>query len=433
MTPRGKRPTTVEGDRAQELFGSMLPGHQYALVKGLRDPAFPFITFIIEIPFAIKSLPPERVVVPLSGYRLGEPDDTEVRVKIAEVSARGLPSAAVVNYLLGLDGRAPADRKLLRGLQSRIQPSPTRAWVAELTTPNVLPGLEEANNSEIAARLFDRCLFALNRFLGAYLVAAEDYAVRPLRLEALGEYALVELRNAMGHPKGLGGILILPKATPPDSGYGLDDHEIAERLRTSMKHELVKHPMDRVVAWERRAAYHSWIGGDYEMSIIALMVSAEALVTAVWRTQQVDRGFQSDDAVNNQKDSYSKPPPFRRALQNVADAFDDSWTRESSDGPVAALWRDCYAARNEAVHEGAYVTHDILDVAFAAYTGFRRWVEQKTLEFAPQFPRTAILIHGPVGLAQHPEALAHVTMTLEEIRRNRELAFWLPPDEPRRF
>src|SRR3954470_14951345 len=88
MTPRRKQRGSAHDDRAQELLDSMRPGHQYALVRGLRDPAFPLITFIIEVPFAVRQLPPERVVVPLSGYRLGEADDTEVRVKISEVAAR---------------------------------------------------------------------------------------------------------------------------------------------------------------------------------------------------------------------------------------------------------------------------------------------------------------------------------------------------------
>jgi hypothetical protein len=296
--------------------------------------------------------------------------------------------------------------------------------VAELTTPNELLDSEQANDSEIAVKLFLRCLFGLNRFLSAYLVASEDYAIRPVHMEALDSIALVEFRDRSNRSKSFGGLLTLPRATDPGSKPEMTEEDFALRLRTSLRHETVKHPMDRVITWEKRARFHSYIGGDYEMSIIALMVSAEALVTALWRTQQVDVGGDSS--------KYDNPPRFQQALEQVCRAYNDPWTKGST-GPVATLWRDCYEIRNETVHEGALITHEILDVAFEAYSEFRQWVLERSLANSSQYPRTALMVHGPRGLAKDSAALADVAQTLGDIRKHDELAFWLPPDMPRKL
>jgi hypothetical protein len=409
----------------QHIVDDLRPGDQYAVIAGLLDPGLPYITFIVEIPVPVATPDLLRVVVPLSGLRMGASSDTEVRIEVSEVQTREVASAATLERLLALPDRSPKSRTLWRQMKSRLQqPSNRTAWVAELTTPNRLTDADQANDSEVAVKLFLRCLFGLNRFLSAYLVASENYSIRPVHMESLDAFALVEFRDRNNRAKSFGGILTLPRATAPDPQPEISEDDLALRVNTCMSHEMVKHPMDRVVTWEKRARYHSWIGGDYEMSIIALMVSAEALITALWRTQQVDLGGDSS--------TYDNPPRFQPALEQVCRLFGDPWTK-GSQGAITTLWRDCYEVRNETVHEGALITHEILDVAFDAYDGLRRWAEKQTLDYAATFPRTALLVHGPRGLAMHPSAFEAVSNTLGDIQRHGELAFWLPPDMPRRL
>ena len=371
--------------------------------------------------------PNETIVVPLPAILTGEPEDSEVKIQVSAstVKLRQSVSSATLDWALTLPDRSSADRKLLRALKSRIQPSVEPTWIAELTTINDLADHANSDDSTVGAHLFERCLVGLNMLIDSYLVASEDYAIRTLRMESLDYFALVEFRDRFNRPLQFGGMLTLPKSTAPDSRPEWGPLDLGVRMRASIEHRRVKHPMDLVVKWHMRALYHSFIGGDYEMSLVALMVSAEALITGVWRTQQVDEG--KDSGV------WNSPPHFAEALKQISANFGDDWSSKKEGGPVADFWHDCYLARNEAVHQGSALSSDLLDVAIEAYLGLRSWIEQNCISQAARYPRTALMVHGSVGVSRNPTAWALVEKTLTDIRENNELAFWLPVDMPRVF
>jgi hypothetical protein len=69
-----------------------------------------------------------------------------------------------------------------------------------------------------------------------------------------------------------------------------------------------------------------------------------------------------------------------------------------------------------------------LDAALDAYEGLRQAVERLTLASAQTFPRTALMVHGPVGMKRADALSGAVADELERIGAEGEVAFWLPPD-----
>ncbi len=399
-------------------------GEQYSDMEGLLDPAYPFISFVVELPFELSAPVPRgmELVIPMADIRTGEQEDTEVRLRIG-VTKRPLEfSAAPIDYLLSLPGRSGQRYARLQAAQRSVAPPPREhVTIVELTTPNRLTEVSpETCVPEIAVRLFLRCLHALNRFLGAYIVATEDPAVRTLTQEALGHYVLAELRSQRHEPLGYAGVLTMPKVTPP-SPVGLSPRDLRIRLQTSLDHESFRHPMDVVVQWEVRARHYSHIVGDLEIALLALNVSTEVLIDALWCAHKVDDGQDSS--------LYDKlPRQFKKALTEVTVQLGDPWTSKSTGGVWADYVQDCYDLRNDTTHEGRHVDVEEIDAAFAAYSALRRAVEARTMATAERYPRTAILIHGPAGLRKHGAIRGRVEETLRDITSNREISFWLPWD-----
>ena len=412
-----------EPERASEHPGPMEPGKLYASIRGLLEPAYPQLAFIVELPFHLELLVDGMlgVVVPLKDIRTGESQDSVVRVRVGEVVLTERESAAAFRYLRSLPGRTEADKRPMPTPSARKRTTDRAVTVVELITPNVLPDAPSGTpGTEVAVRLFARCMMALNRFLGAYVVATEDHSVRQLALEALAPYVLVELRDANAEPLGFAGILTLPSATRPEHFNTLAPDELLQRLNTSMRHEGASHPMDVVVLWQMRARHYSEVAGDYEMALMALNTSAEVLLDAVWDTHRVDEGQDSS--------MYDKRPQFAKTLKAVADELGQPWTKEDPDSAWAVYFRDCYEMRNETAHEGRQVGVDDLDAAIDAYTAMRSSVEKLTLATADIYPRTALMVHGPRGLEVAGALAGRVADELKAIVQEGALAFWLPKD-----
>jgi hypothetical protein len=398
-------------------------GTQYALVTGLLDGAYPQVSFVVELPFPLH-LPLSddlSVVVPMSAMRTGEEQDTVVRVAVGHVNEPGRVSTAPLRYLRARRAALGRDYGRVASVPSRHTRSQEKVTVVRLTTPNVLPDSTPAmGNSEVGVRLFNRCIAGLNRFLDAYVVATEEPAARSVTAEGLGYFAAVELADEDGRPLRFGGFLTLPSATMPDFLHDdMGDEDLLVRLRASMTHEQAHHPMDTVVVWQMRALHYSQRAGDYEMALLALNVSGEVLLDSVWAAQRVDEGADSS--------LYDGRPQFTATLKRVARDLGEPW-RRGSDDVWSVYVADCYDLRNETAHEGRKVDAEQLDAALDAYEGLRQAVERLTLASAQTFPRTALMVHGPVGMKKADALSGAVADELERIGAEGEVAFWLPPD-----
>ncbi len=76
----GKADAGVTASKQEDVVDDLRPGDQYAIIAGLLDPDLPYITFIVEIPVPVATPDLVRVVVPLSGLRMGASSGTEVRI-----------------------------------------------------------------------------------------------------------------------------------------------------------------------------------------------------------------------------------------------------------------------------------------------------------------------------------------------------------------
>ncbi|MDT7537877.1 MAG: hypothetical protein QOI82_1462 [Actinomycetota bacterium] len=397
-------------------------GKQYALLRGLLDPAYPQLAFIVELPFRLEQLAEGvlGIVVPMTGMRCGESEDTYVRVRVGHVSQEQRGSTAPFGYLRSLPGRTAPDQRPMPPPSARKMTVRRRVTVVELVTPNVLPDAAPGTrDTEVAVRLFNRCMQGLNRFLGAYMVATEDPSVRQLSPEALGDFVLVELRDLDDEPLGSSGLLTLPRATRPEHFNALDDASLLERLGASMRHEGVSHPMDTVVRWQVRARHYSEVAGDYEMALISLNTSAEVLIDAIWSAHRVDESRDSS--------LYEEVPQFSKTLKIVAKELGRPWTSEP-ENVWARYYQDCYQLRNDIAHEGRQVNADELDAALDAYEALRAACVELTIATAETYPRTALLVNGSVGLQKAGALHGAVAAELAAIRQAKALAFWLPAD-----
>lgn len=333
---------------------------QYAIVEGLLDPALPCVTFVVELPFQdaqfLATLP--RVVVPMNPLRTGEDELRTVKVEFAVTTRTGRSATTPLDHLRSLPDRAGEGFALLRGVPT---PAPTdeQVVVVELTTENLLdpPG---ASTGERGVRLLGRCIEALDRVLSAYLVASEDFTVRPVAQEALGLLSAVEFRDNNGLPLQFGGMVTMPRATTPQ-GRASDAEALLVRMDVAMQHESVRHPMDVVVLWQLRAEHYSQVAGDYEMALLALNVSAEVLVDAIWDAHRVDEGEGSG--------ALEQRPQFMGVLKRVSTELGQPWDQSVTAGPFADYVERCYRPRNVVTHEGRRASSDDLDDAFEAYEG----------------------------------------------------------------
>jgi hypothetical protein len=395
---------------------------QYAFVAGLLDANLPNVTFIVELPFPCDDVLHGlvNIVVPMSAMRTGEADDVDVRLRFGSIMSTRRTSIAPFDYLKSLPGRRDRSYRLPPTPSSKAATTRAPVTIVELTTRNVLPDAKpDVKPGEAGVRLFNRCLEALNRYLAAYIVATEDHAVRPVSPEALGFFALVEFRDEDLEPLGFGGMLTLPRATTPASWNKLGDDEILARLAASMSHEAVRHPMDTVVLWQARARHYSQVIGDYEMALLALNISGEVLLDAIWDAHRVDDGRDSS--------LYEDKHQFFRTLKTVSADLGAPFHPDGSS-PWTRYVHDCYDIRNETAHEGRQVTSAELDDAISAYDGLRRYVEQRTIATAVRYPRTALMVHGTVGLRQAGVLHGPVAEVVDAIRAEDAAAFWLPHD-----
>lgn len=428
-TPRKQVRVPDPSDGAlSEPYDFARVGEQYAwLAPGLLDPVYPHVTFVVELPFPMAPVPEglADIIIPMSGMRTGEREDSEVRVRLGSVVQDQITGTAPLKYLKSLPGRTGREYELLQQTGARgLRRTKHYVALAELTTANRMPDAPDVSDpsgrTEAAVGLFNRCLDGLNRLLTAYVIATEDPAVRPLSPEALGFYSVVEFRNDRREPAAFAGMLTLPRSTTPATFNSLRDEDLIKRLVTAMANESVRHPMNVVVLWEARALHYSRVVGDYEMSLLALNISAEVLLDAVRDTHRVDDGHDSS--------LYDKPDQFAATLKAVTADFGEPWLREQNQGPWAQYVRDCYEIRNETTHEGRHVSSEELDGALLAYYGLRRTIERLTLATAQCYPRTALLVHGPVGMQKAKALTGRVAEELAKIQGEGSLAFWLPPD-----
>jgi hypothetical protein len=118
-----------------------------------------------------------------------------------------------------------------------------------------------------------------------------------------------------------------------------------------------------------------------------------------------------------------------KTLRTVSAELGEPWKSKREDNGV--WWgylRGCYDVRNETTHEGRSITFEELDGALDAYEDLRRAVEDLTAATADTYPRTALMVHGPVGLAKRGALVGRVADELVVIQDEAEAAFWLPAD-----
>lgn len=293
---------------------------------------------------------------------------------------------------------------------------PVRLGVAELVTeipPVVI-------TPDVSTELLEYCLRALNRFLDVYLVATEDSAVHPVTIEHLGPEVVIGLRTTrLGDNREL----LLPNRTMPMRGEQSErpDHLLA-LLPRLLRAEPHQHPIDLVRRLKLRADRLA-DQGEHEAAVIVLQSSAERLVHALHFLARVDAG------ADRQRAEEMVDAPFKRTLLQLADHIGGNWSL-AGGGPVACYWRDVYELRGRLIHGGRPVDRDAVANSFDAYEAFWTYVQQRTLAVRRRLPRTALAIHGAIGLREREALDAHMRALVATIvDAGEEFTFWLPSDE----
>ncbi len=369
------------------------------------DPDRPRAAFLFRVPFELVIDEPtmnQAVVVPMGNQQ------RPVRIVIAQVESSVLLNDAPARYLCDIR----------RTDLPQNEPYPAAAWVADVELDNQLEQrLEEWSPEEL---LFDLALRAFNRYLHAYMIAAEDSSARFLTPQALDPFAIVEFRLLDGSPLD-SGLFTLPAA---QRGPDLQDkRRLLKRLQHALKAEGQGHPIDDVVLWRVRAEHLINYVGDYELSVLALQTSAERLLYALAAAIAVDKG-QDAEAVDS-----IRRKRFDALTKTLQHDLGGSWDRSQQDQPFGAYWQDLYQLRNHVGHAGRRVQFHEAARGFGAYREFKEFVEHRVLEKVNVFPRTALMLFGLQGLIENGRATHKVLQLDRELQRSgQDWGWWEPPN-----
>ncbi|TQK69911.1 hypothetical protein FBY23_1677 [Nocardioides sp. SLBN-35] len=305
----------------------------------------------------------------------------------------------------------------MAALQARsCAPTPPRVGVGELIT--AIPPVPIT--PEISTDLFNYSLRALNRFLAVYMVATEDSAVHPVVIEHLGPEIVLALRRRR---LGANRKLILPNFMAPPRGMQSEhpDHLLG-LLPRLLRSEPHNHPLDQVRRLKLRA-HRLFDGGEHDVAVVVLQSSAERLVHALHFLIRVDQDCDRQSA----EEMVDKP--FKTALARLGEELGGNW-QTKSNGPVKTYWSDLYELRGRLIHGGHSAERDAVIDAFAAYDGLWRHALKQALAVRRRLPRTALALHGGIGLKEAGALDAFMRQFVTDIEgAGEDYTFWLPRDE----
>lgn len=360
------------------------------------------------------------VVPPRHGSRYAGWPSVHLRFHEAPEAPRTLDDRALTVALARSPSAERATRALgpwLEGFGTRLA-APTRQQVSVVEVETAVPAgqLTPAVSQDLA----EYSLQALNRFLDTYQVLTEQSDVHHLNPDNLGPELVIELRRRCDRATGR---LAMPQhqAALPHEKEQPAEH-LLPLLVDALRREPNNHPLDLVRRLQSRASRFAELG-EYEPAIEALQTSAERLVFALHQLLLSEEGHTAE------KIEQMMPETFSGAVKRLSHDLGGNWNT-TGVGPVAKYWTDLYLVRNRVAHVGITPGRDAVPDAFEGYAALWKFVMERTLAERARKPRTALALHGGIGLRKAGALDRRMREFIAEVEaRGESDSFWLPVDQ----